>query len=228
MATTTQEHPVGVFGHERRFFNELSAGFGSEALVGAATVILAIVGLAGIEVFYMAAIATIAVGAAFLLEGAVWMAKNAEMASGYSTVHADGAAGGLSAEFLAGGTGIILGILALVGVVPMILLSVALLTYGACMLLGANMASHMRNYGFEPAAEPSTLGGAVHEATFAATGAEALVALAAVVLGILALVHFAPLTLILAGMLVLGGSVLLNGSTMTTWMTTAAWRRFGR
>ena len=69
----------GRFGHERRFWTELSAGMGTEALVGAGAVILAIVGLAGLEAFYMAAIATIAVGAAFLLEGAVLMVKQAEM-----------------------------------------------------------------------------------------------------------------------------------------------------
>ena len=123
MATTTQEHPVGVFGHERRFWTELSAGMGTEALVGAGAVILAIVGLAGLEAFYMAAIATIAVGAAFLLEGAVLMAKQAEMTTSEGTPS-------LSAELLGGAVGIVLGILALVGVVPTILLAVALLVYG--------------------------------------------------------------------------------------------------
>ena len=68
----------------------------------------------------------------------------------------------------------------------------------------------------------------MHGAAHEATGAEALVGLAAVVLGILALVHFAPLTLTFVGMLVLGGSVLLSGSAMTTWMAATAWRRFGR
>jgi hypothetical protein len=224
----TQEHPMGMLGHERHFLAELSAGTGSEAFVGAGAVILAIIGLAGIESFYMAAIATIAVGAALLLEGAVLMAKQAEMVTEFSASHTERveAGGGLSAEMLGGGAGIVLGILALVGVVPMILLAVALVSYGACMLFGASMTSHLRHFAFEPKTEHPALREVAHEATFAATGAEALVALAAVVLGILALVHFAPLTLTLVGMLVLGGSILMSGSAMTTWMLAASGRRW--
>jgi hypothetical protein len=52
------------------------------------------------------------------------------------------------------------------------------------------------------------------------------VALAAVVLGILALVQIAPMTLSLVGMLVLGGAILLSGSAMTTWMLSATSRRY--
>jgi hypothetical protein len=227
MATTTQEHPTSMFGHERRFLSELSAGTGSEALVGAGAVVLAIIGLAGIQAFYMAAIATIAVGAALLLEGAVLMAKQAELATDFGETHSERmeAGGGLSAELLGGAAGVILGILALVGVAPMILLAVALIAFGACMLFGATMTSHLRHFALEPQTQHPAFREVAHEATIAATGAQALVSLAAIVLGILALVNFVPMTLILCGMLILGGSILLSGSAMTTWMLAATGRR---
>jgi hypothetical protein len=228
MATTTQEHPMGMLGDERKFLAELSAGTGSEALVGAGAVILAIVGLAGIQSFYMLAIATIVVGAALLVEGGVMMAKQAEIATELRATHTENATatGGLSAELLGGAAGVILGILALVGVVPMILLACALVVFGACMLFGASMTSHVRNFALEPSSTHPAIREVAHEATIAATGAQALVALAAVVLGILALVQIAPMTLSLVGMLVLGGAILLSGSAMTTWMLSATSRRY--
>ncbi len=228
MSTTTQEHPMGMFGHGRRFLTELSAGTGSEAFIGGGAMILAIIGLAGVQSFYMAAIAVIAVGAALVLEGAVLMAKQAEMATQFETARSERleAGGGVSAELLGGAAGIVLGILALVGIAPMILLSVALITFGACLLMGATMTSHVRNYAFEPRTEHPALREVAHEATIAASGAQALVALAAILLGILGLVQFVPLTLTLVGMLVLGGAILLNESAMPTWMLAATGRRF--
>lgn len=220
---------MGMLGHKRRFLTELSAGTGSEALVGAGAIILAIIGLAGVQSFYMAAIACIAVGAALILEGAVLMAKHAEMVTDFDPTRSDRieAGGGVSAELLGGGAGIVLGILALVGIVPMILLSVALIAFGACLLIGATMTSHLRNFAMEPSTEHPALREVAHEATIAASGAQALVALAAVVLGILGLVHFVPLTLTLVGMLVLGAAIVLNGSAMTTWMLAAGRRLSG-
>ncbi len=220
MATTLQEHQVRTFGQESRFLTELSAGTGSEALAGGAAVVLSIVGLAGVEPFYMAAISTIAVGAALLLEGTVLMAKHAEMATEFGVSRGEkvGAGGGLTAEFLGGAAGIVLGILAIVHVFPETLISVAVLVYGATMLLGAAMTSGIKNFALERETEHPAMREMAHEAAIAASGAQALVALAALVLGILALVHVSAQTLALVAMLVLGGSILLAGSAMTTWM----------
>jgi hypothetical protein len=214
-----------MFGHERRFLHQLSAGTGTEALVGAGAVVLAIIGLAGVETFYMAAIAAIVVGAALVLEGAVLMAKQAEMEAEFSTGESQRFEGGLPAELLGGLAGIVLGVLALIGIVPTVLLSVALLVFGACTLLGAGMTSHVRNFVPEPATEQMAGRVVAREATVASVGAQALIAIAAIVLGILALVHIVPMTLVLVGMLILGASVVLTGSAMTAWMLMAG-RRF--
>jgi hypothetical protein len=54
-----------------------------------------------------------------------------------ATTNAHSAEGsrGITAEFLAGLAGIVLGILALLQIVPMILMSAALITYGGTLLL---------------------------------------------------------------------------------------------
>lgn len=221
MATTTQERPFGAFGTQRRFLHEIAAGTGSEAFVGGAAVVLAIIGLGGMEPFYMAAIATLAIGAALLIEGGVWIANQVETAQlGAASMESSR----VTSEFLGGCAVIVLGILALVGVVPQTLLSVALLVAGASLLFGMRMFASFQTIPTGGTTEHPAWHEMAREAHVAASGAQALVALAALILGILAVVHIAPLTLTLIGMLVLGGSMLLNGSAMTTWFLTGSAR----
>lgn len=218
MSTTIQEPHVGMFKSDKTFLTELSAGTGVEAIGGGAAVVLAILGLAGIEPFYMLAISTLAVGACLLIEGAVLTAKHAELMADLGGTQAKKweTGRGITTEFLGGAAGIVLGILALVHVFPLTLISVAALVYGAAMLMGAGTTARLKEFTIEPATEHPALREMAHEATIASSGAQALVALAAVVLGILALVQIAPQTLTLVAMLVLGGSILLGGSAMTT------------
>lgn len=228
MATTTHEHFGSAFGPGQRFFAGLSAGTGTEAIGGAAAVVLAIIGLADIEPFYMAAISTLAVGAALFIEGAVVMAKHAEMLATFEAERGGPAeattAGGVTVELLGGAAGVVMGILALVNVVPWTLLAVAALVFGATLLLGAGMTSRIKNFEIDPSTQYPGLRQVVHEVAIASSGAQALVALAAVVLGILALVNIAPHTLILVSLLVLGGSILLSGSALTTQILTGMGR----
>src|SRR5690242_3923830 len=121
MATATQDRPIG-FGTERKTFTELVAANSSEALVGAAAVVLSIIGLAGIEAVYMVSIATIAIGAALVLQGALAVANRLEMSTAFGG-RAD--AEGMNAEIVGGASTIVLGVLALIGVSTMTLVSVA-------------------------------------------------------------------------------------------------------
>lgn len=227
MTTMTHEHPVvSRFDSERRFLGELSAGTGLEAIAGAGALVLAIIGLAGVLPFYMAAIATIVVGAAFLVEGAVIMAKQCDIAAefGETTGQEIEVGGGLSAEFAGGIAGIVLGILALVNVFPTVLLSVAALVLGGCMLVSSGATARTKSFELMPDTGRSMAREMARETNYAATGVEFLVALAAVVLGILAVVHIAPLSLALVVMLILGAAILLSGSALTTGML-VGWRR---
>ncbi len=111
-----------------------------EAIGALATIALAIVGLAGVFSSTMASIATIIVGAAILIEGgsvgaSSWALSRSSSASTTKTQTAVG--GGLGAQTLWGVAGIVLGILALLGVSQLTLLSVAVLVFGASFMLGS-------------------------------------------------------------------------------------------
>ena len=54
--------------------------------------------------------------------------------------------GGFTAEFVGGAAGIVLGILALVGIAPEILCSVAVLVFGGTLLFGSGMTGMLRNH----------------------------------------------------------------------------------
>src|SRR5579864_5401606 len=85
-----------------------------EAIGALATIVLAIVGLAGVFSPTMATIATIVIGASILIEGRSFGAVTTRESS--SVTETTEWSGGMSAGFLGGLTGIVLGILALLGV----------------------------------------------------------------------------------------------------------------
>ncbi|HEV2394699.1 MAG TPA: hypothetical protein VG146_20295 [Verrucomicrobiae bacterium] len=169
---------------------KLAAGGSLVEAIGAlATIALAIVGLAGVFSPTMAAIATIVIGASILIEGGSFGAVTTRESA--SVTERTEWSGGMSAGFLGGLTGIVLGILALLGVAQMTLLSVAILTFGASFFLGSMSFMSVM---------PATVGGQV------------LVGLAALVLGILAVIGLDPLTLVLVGLLALGAASLFSGA----------------
>lgn len=190
-----------------------------EAIGGAAAVVLGILGLAQVSPMYLAPIATIIVGVALWFEGAALVARYsravaAEVRSG-AAVETAPAASGMSAEFLGGAAGTVLGILALLGVASVTLTSVAVIVYGAALLFGSGSQRRMSTVtagagGFTPAHQ------VVREAAAASSGAQLLVGIGAAVLGILALVGFAPTILILSALLTVGVSLALSGAAFTT------------
>jgi len=178
---------------------EIAAG-GSmlESLAGVTAAILAILGLAGVEPLYMLTIAIIAIGVALLAEGAAVAAKSAAAGSV--------AEAGMNAELLAGMAGIVLGVLALLGMTQLVLSAAAMLVFGGALLLSAGAATERAS-----TVHPQRLGETPRKTALGAAGAKVLVALAVVVLGILALVGFEPQLLLLVAALALGAVLLLNG-----------------
>lgn len=154
----------------------MAGGLVGETIGAVAVIALAIAGLAGAWAANLAAIATIVLGAAILLRGGVF--SGVEMAT----------QGGewATTEFVGGLTGVILGILALLSIAPPILLSAAVIVFGATVLFGHLLA----------------------EGEF---GSRTLVGLGAVVLGILAVVGLSQLTLVLVALLSLGAMELFTG-----------------
>lgn len=216
MATVQSSQVGDVRIHERGLTAEYLAG-GSivEAVGGAAAVILAILALANIMPTYLASIAAIALGVALLFEGGAIASRYSKLL--YETAGPDMAelGSGMSAEVIGGLCGIVLGILALIGLASIELLAVAAIVFGAATLFSSGATSRLnsltfaRHYGTERWTQQVAT-----ELVWAATGIGVLAGLAAIVLGILALIGTFSLTLILAAYLVVGGSVLLSGASL--------------
>ena len=182
----------------------MTGGSSLELIGGAGAVVLAIIGLAGYWPLYMAAIATIAIGGALLAHGAAASARVASTLRDISGRDRVELGSGLGGEVLGGAAGVTLGILALVGIAPMVLLSVAAIVVGGAILIGAPAQPNL----------PGVRGS--HQAIEGTSGAMALAGAGAVVLGILALLKVGPvLTLVMVAMLAVGGALFLEGSALT-------------
>lgn len=195
-----------------------------DAVGGVATIVLAVVGLAGIKPEMMIAIATIVFGVALLVEGGTMLSEYANIAfpigSGAAAMENFGGVG-LSAHFLVGAAGIVLGVLALLGIAPAALTSVALIAFGAAMVLSSNSVwrlHQMKKMSMLPAEGQPVSGTAIlaNEMASESAGALSLAGLAAIVLGILAVAGMNPTVLTLAALIALGATLVMTGSSLST------------
>jgi hypothetical protein len=206
---TTETQAVHGMASES-FLGEIAGRSIAEAIGAIAAVILAVIGLAGLLPNLLAAIATIVIGAGILAEGwTVGSSYRQWTSTGATTMQASRSGGTLTAEFLGGLAGVVLGILGLFQQgAPNALLAVALLIYGATLLLSSFSTSQAS---WRAAFNAQTSGAQFAAGTMpVAHSGQLLVGLGAVVLGILAVVGLASMTLILVGLLSLG-AVLLFG-----------------
>jgi hypothetical protein len=190
---------------------ELAGGSVAEVITSISAIVLAVIALAGVLSFQLAAITTIILGASFLVEG--WVVSSAHRVSTSSQAGAfahTGGFAGISAQGLGGLAGVVLGILALFRTGSEMLIATALLVFGATLLL-RTWASFYPSYWL---ATPSQMSGAETFPHMSANGlsGQVLVGVGATVLGILAIIGEAPLTLSLAGLLSVGAALLLGGS----------------
>ena len=200
----------------RRSEQYVETGSLLEALAGAGTAILAVLGLAGVIPGAFAAIATIALGVGLLTEGGAIAARYNDLLFTVEAAQLEhGSLGsGMAAESLGGLAGIVLGILALMGIAPPVLLPVAAIGFGTALLIGSGANRDLNTYagalwnGPEPR-------GAVRRAVTAASGGQALVGAAAVALGVLGVIGLDPLVLTLVALLSIGGATLLSGTVLT-------------
>jgi hypothetical protein len=175
--------------------------------------VLAILGLAGIFPMILASIAVIAAGAAFFFQGAAVAARHRRLAleAGGGDIEIEA---GMSAEILGGLAGITLGILGLVGIETIPLLAISAIAFGGTLLFGspgvyrASRAEH----------EVPILDMVARQTAAGAAGAQALVGMGAITLGILALVGLVPQVLILVAVLCIGAAALLSGGALTSKM----------
>lgn len=195
--------------HTRTAVEGASTG---EAIAGAAAVVLGILGLIGLYPGVLDSIACIAAGAGLLLAGAAIAGRFSRL-----TAFVEGSrprqevTGSLGMEALAGAAGVVLGILALLGVGTISLLSIAAIVLGAGLIMAGGARSRL-----ETLSHMHTVGEsrAMQDVVYVSSGSDVLVGVGTIVLGILALSGIAPLTLTLISMLAIGAAILLGGSTI--------------
>lgn len=215
---TPTSPPRGERRHDARVTaGVISGGALAESVGGIGAIVLAILGLAGILPFYMIAVATLAVGASMCLEGgaiaARWRALVSRMDSRGELIGA-----GTSAELVCGAGGIVLGILALVGILPMVLLPVAAIAFGGALLVSSGTASRLTQFRSGSGPRSTSENRMAEESLAAAAGLQVLVGLGGVVLGILALLADGQAgwqALTLVALLAYGAAILLTGTTLT-------------
>jgi len=194
-----------------------------EAVGGAAAVVLAILGLLDILPVSMASVAVIAVGAALFIGGGTLAARFSRLlyvseARFAPAATSEAIAGGMATETLFGAAGIALGILALLDTAPMTLIPVAVIAYGTALLMASGATARMSEMMVRGGAEPHRARHVARQAVFAASGSEVLIGLGGIVLGILAIAGFTPLTLSLIALLSFGVSIVLSGSSIASRM----------
>jgi hypothetical protein len=113
---------------------ETSSGLLAEAVGGIATIVLAVLALSGISQEYLLPIATIVFGAALLIEGTSMATNFIHVLSVDTGEAAQVGINGVSAVLMGGVTGIILGVLALVGIAPGPLASAAIIVFGSALV----------------------------------------------------------------------------------------------
>ncbi|MBY6241824.1 hypothetical protein [Methylosinus sp. Sm6] len=199
-------------------------GGAADAIGGVATLVLAICGLAGINPPLMAVIATIVFGAALLIHSASLRAhySQASLPTGRTEGFSGDGGGAFSGIFLAGAAGVVLGVLALLGVESAVLAPAAAIAYGAALMLGAATTRRLR-------ALRHVMTGAAGDMAWGSANIQALGGLAAIVLGVLAVLgnNVNDLLLDLIALLTLAVAIILTGSTFNAAMMGAArsWTR---
>jgi hypothetical protein len=192
----------------------------ADALGGIATIVLAIIGLSGVRPEVLVSISTIVFGAALLIQGGAMLSEFAQTEMMPDADVASGG-GGLSALFLVGVAGIVLGVLALLAINAAILTAVAAIAFGAALLISSSAVWQLltsRSVAMRFQARAPMLRVIASEVAAGSVGVQAMAGLAVIVLGILAVcgIFTAPLTLI--ALLVAGASILLTGSTLSGTM----------
>jgi hypothetical protein len=215
--------PIEPVQERQRSIKVVAGGSITEAICGAATVVLAIIGLTGGGSLpgYTASIATIVFGVALVAQGGSTAARYQQLLRETVPTEWDTRTelgGGMGAEMLGGAAGVVLGVLGLLGLGTAALIPIAVIVFGGTLLLGSASTADLGNLnigGNERFAQVA------RQASVAASGTQVLVGVAGVVLGIIALIGVDTAIVSLVALLVMGAAGLLTGTALSTRMVSA-------
>jgi hypothetical protein len=191
-------------------------GLLTEGAAGIAVMVLAIVALAGVSAGLLASIAVIVIGVGLTVQAFNSAAEEAKVMAPSTTVATQDATlgGEVVVDCMCGLTGIVLGILALVGVNAAYLLPAALIVFGSSLLLSGFISMWPRTRRVASSGTETQI--LTHRGPPAAAGVEVLVGLAAVVLGILSVIMAPFGVLLLVGFLAVGAALLMVSATFAS------------
>ena len=198
----------------------------AEGFLSGVALVLTLIGLSGIYAAYMLPIATIAIGAAFLVEGVAISSRFSRLLAETSRDRLERAefSAGLTSEFLGGAAGVVLGVLSLLGVYTMVLIPVALIVFGVTLLLNSGLTARLNALESEASDESRRFKKIAHEAMTASAGSELMLGIGGVALGIIAISGILVATLSLVGMLIISVSAFATGAAATTRMLSVSRR----
>jgi hypothetical protein len=190
---------------ERERLEEAIGAAGAGVLVfgGAASLVLSIIGLAGLYPAFLVAVASICLAGALFFKGSASAAQQPvpEWHPGMSAFTFYDLGIGSTIELIGGAGGVVLGILALAHIVPQVLMTVSSIVIGATLLLAITRSAAARGR-MEEAARAGML---------SAMALQVFVGAGAIVLGIVGAVGYYPATLANVAFLAMGGAALLAG-----------------
>lgn len=190
-------------------------GLLTEGAAGIAAIVLAILALAGVSTGVLASITVIVIGVGLLVQGFNTGSEQARAAPLANHVAEFGAE--VMSSFIAGVAGVVLGILALIGIHAPELVPAALIVFGGALLLagatsGPTASNSLMVSATQQAGEVVSV---PYNASPASRGLQILIGLAAIVLGILSLIFMTSWVLVLVGMLAVGTALLMISATFS-------------
>ncbi len=217
---TTETYPEAIR-HEMAAAKVVRGGSMVGSIAGAVTIILAILGLGSIMPELMVPLAVIALGAAFLFEGGTIAARFSDFLTETSKARRDvpKLGTGVTIEVVGGVVGAILGILAILKVLPAVLTPVAVLVYGITLVFGSGVATWFDSLLTARSGEHEEYGKTAHDAVIVSAGVQLILGLTGIILGILALVGISPSLLSLSAVLCVGFAALVTGSAISARMS---------
>ena len=211
---------MAIYGEGRGIAAEAEPfGLLTEGAAGIATIVLAVVALAGISAGLLASIITIIIGVGLMVQAFNAAAEaSRELNANGAAVAASARGAELGGEVMinvaAGLTGIVLGILGLVAVNTPHLVAAALIVFGGALVLGGAVAAQGRTT-MATTASGTPVQVSYRGSSASMSGLQILVGFAAVILGILALIFEASWVLPLVGFTAVGAAMLMVSATFS-------------